>query len=150
MAVDGVALGSAVSAWVSACVGECARGPAQASAFEVAEAIRSLEKGLSGFFHLSNGLTLLPLGVAVVAGRAYSRWLGWVGMVAGLAFLLGGVVTTRTASSPEAGVFLTPGLALLVVFLLGVGVAMWRRAPSARSPAVVLAAEWAAAGSPGL
>ena len=125
MAVDGVALGSAVRAWVSA-----PPGPVQTSAFEVAEAIRSLEKGLSGFFHLSNGLTLLALGVAVVAGRAYSRWLGWVGIVAGLAFLLGGVVTARTGFSPEAGVFLTPGLALLVVFLLGACVAMWRRAPS--------------------
>ena len=131
MAVDGVALGSAVSAWVSACVGECARGPAQASAFEVAEAIRSLEKGLSGFCHLSNGLTLLPLewpswlGVRTAVGSDGSAWLpGWLSCWAG---------SSRRALRPRRRlrVFLTPGLALLVVFLLGVGVAMWRRAPSA-------------------
>ncbi|HLN76624.1 MAG TPA: hypothetical protein VK204_06225 [Nocardioidaceae bacterium] len=121
MAVDGVALRSAVHAWVSA-----PPGPATVSAFGVAEAVRSLEKGLSAFFLLNDGFTLLALGLAIALGRRYARWLGWTGAVAGVAFLVGGVVTAGTGFSPEAGLFLTPASILLAVFLVGVCVSMWR------------------------
>ena len=121
MAVDGVALRSAVHAWVTA-----APGSATVSAFGVAEAVRSLEKGLSGFFLLNDGFTLLALGLAIALGRRYARWLGWAGAVAGIAFLVGGVVTASTGFSPESGVFLGPGSILLAVFVVGVCVSMWR------------------------
>ena len=123
MAVDGVVLWHAVRVWVDA-----APGPAQDTAFQVAESVRSAEKGLSGFFHLSNGLTLLSLGLSVALGRLYARWLGWVSVAAGCLFLVGGVVTARTGFSPESSLVLTPGALLLVVFLVGACVSMWRRA----------------------
>ena len=126
MAVDGVALRGAVHTWVTA-----APGPATSSAFQVAEAVRGLEKGLSGFFHLSNGFTLLALGLSIALGRTYARWLGWTGAVAGAAFLAGGVVTARTGFSPGAGYFLTPALILFAIFLLGVCISMWRDATPA-------------------
>jgi len=121
MAVDGVALRSAVHAWVTA-----APGAATVSAFGVAESVRSLEKGLSGFFLLNDGFTLLALGLAIALGHRYARWLGWAGAVAGVAFLVGGVVTASTGFSPESGVFLGPGSILLAVFVVGVCVSMWR------------------------
>ena len=123
MAVDGVALRAAIDSWTHA-----PAGPAKASAFQVAEGLRGLEKGLSGFFHLANGLTLLSLGLSVALGHLYARWLGWTAVVAGLAFLVGGVVTAHTGFSPAAGRFLTPALLLLAVFLVGACVSMWRRA----------------------
>ncbi len=98
MAVDGVALRSAVHAWVTA-----APGAATVSAFGVAEAVRSLEKGLSGFFLLNDGFTLLALGLAIALGHRYARWLGWAGAVAGVAFLVGGVVTASTGFLPRVG-----------------------------------------------
>jgi hypothetical protein len=49
-------------------------------------------------------------------------------VLAGLAFLVGGWVTARSGFSPEAGRFLTPALLLLVVFLIGACISMWRRA----------------------
>ncbi len=121
MAVDGVALRSTVHTWFVA-----APGPEKTSAFQVADGIRSLEKGLSGFFHLSNGMTLLALGLSIAFGVLYARWLGWVAVLAGAAFLVGGVITARTGFSPSAGRFLTPALLLLAVFLVGVSISMWR------------------------
>ena len=60
MAVDGVALKAAVDAWVSA-----PSAAAQDAAYRVAESVRSLEKGLSALFNLTNGLTMLSLGAAL-------------------------------------------------------------------------------------
>ena len=70
MAVDGVALRSAIDTWTNA-----AAGPAKTSAFQVADGLRGLEKGLSGFFHLNNGITLITLGLSIALGRLYARWL---------------------------------------------------------------------------
>ena len=123
MAVDGVALRAAIDTWTHA-----PAGPARTSAFQVAEGVRGLEKGLSGFFHLANGLTLVSLGLSVALGQLYARWLGWVAALAGLAFLAGGWVTAHTGFSPQAGLFLTPALLLLAVFVVGACVSMWRRA----------------------
>ena len=127
MAVDGVALRAAIDTWTGA-----PAGPAKASAFQVAEAVRGLEKGLSGFFHLANGITLLALGLAVALGRGYARWLGWTAVVAGLAFLVGGVVTAHTGFSAAAGLVLRPALLLLAVFVVGICVSMWQRASPSR------------------
>ena len=123
MAVDGVALRSAVETWTSA-----APGPGKTSAFQVAEGLRGLEKGLSGFFHLNNGLTLMTLGLSITLGRAYARWLGGVAVLAGVAFLIGGVVTAHSGFSSDAGLVLTPALLLLAIFIIGICVSMWRRA----------------------
>ena len=123
MAVDGVALRAAIDIWTQA-----PAGPAKTSAFQVAEGLRGLEKGLSGFFHLTNGITLVSLGLSVALGSLYARWLGWTAVLAGLAFLAGGVVTAHTGFSPAAGRVLTPALLLLAVFVIGVCVSMWRRA----------------------
>lgn len=122
MAVDGVALKRASDVWVAA------TGPAKTSAFQVAEGIRWIEKGLSGFFHLLNGTALVAFGLSIVVGRVYRPWLGFVGIAAGLGFLAGGAVTAHTGFSSEAGTVLTPSLVLLLVFLGGAGVSMWRRA----------------------
>jgi len=133
MAVDGVALRSAIETWASA------TGAEKTSAFQVAEGMRALEKALSAFFHLNNGFTLLALGLSVALGHLYARWLGWVAVLAGLAFLAGGVITGHSGFSADSGVFLTPALLLMVVFIAGTGISMWRRAsprPSRRSTPV--------------
>jgi hypothetical protein len=121
MAVDGVALKATIDTWMQAAQAD------KASAFQVAEGTRALEKGLSGFFHLANGTTSLALGLAIVFGRSYPRWLGWVGAVSGLGFIAGGVVTAHTGFSPLAGNVLLGPVVLGAIFLLGAAVCMWRR-----------------------
>jgi len=132
MAVDGVALKSAVDHWVSA---PAAQKPV---AFRVADGIRDVEKGLSGFFQIANGFALLGLGLAVAVSRGHPRWLGWVGAVAGVGALAGGWATAHTGFSMTASRFSLPTLVLLAVFVLGVCVLLWRRGSvdgSARSTA---------------
>jgi hypothetical protein len=124
MAVDGVALKATIDAWT------IADGSAdKAAAFLVADGIRSLEKALSGFFHLCNGVTLLALGLALATGRGFPRWLGWVGAAAGTAFLVEGVVVAQTGFSHQAANIALVPTVLLPVFLIGVAVAMWRTTP---------------------
>ena len=120
MAVDGVALKTAVDAWVSAGAAE------HDAAFGIAETVRSLEKGLSGIFSVLNGLTVLALGLGLGCRHGVSRWLGWVGVVAGLGLLTGGVLTAGTGFSREASALMLPTTALVTVFVLGAARAMWR------------------------
>jgi hypothetical protein len=123
MAVDGVALKATVDTWAHA-----SSAADRSTAFLVADGVRSIEKALSGFFHLLNGTTLVVLGLSVVFGRMTRRWLGWVGVVAGAGFLLGGVVTSRTGFSPDSARILTPALLLSAVFLIGTPLSLGRAA----------------------
>ena len=123
MAVDGVVLREAIRAWVDA------TGTArEATAFDIAETVRWLEKGLSGFFHLANGTALLTLGLSIAVSGGYHRLIGVAGIVAGLGFLGGGYATAHTGFSPEAGSVLTTVLLPLVLFVLATSIAMGRRA----------------------
>jgi hypothetical protein len=122
MAVDGVVLKEAISTWVGA------QAPAdKTAAFQVAETVRWIEKGLGGFFQFLNGLTLLALGLSIALGTRYPKWVGAVGALAGVGFVVGGVTTAYTGFSPEAGRLLTPATVLLAVFLIAVVILMWRR-----------------------
>ena len=125
MAVDGVALKGAIDAWSGAPTAD------RSAAFLVAEAVRDLEKGLSGFFHLLNGTTMLALGAAIASVREHRRWLGWFGIAAGIGFMAGGVATAHTGFSPEAGQILSPALLAGLVFVFGMAAAMWRGSSSA-------------------
>ncbi len=123
MAVDGVALKAAIDSWVGAV------SPSdQSSSFLVAESVRWTEKGLSGFFQIVNGVTLFSLGLSIAVSRSFPKWLGGVGIAAGVGFVAGGVSTAHTGFSAAAGTFLMPATLLLALFLLGVFTSMWRRA----------------------
>jgi hypothetical protein len=122
MAVDGVALKAAVDSWVNAPAEEAS------SAFRVADGIRETEKGLSGFFQITNGVALLGLGLSIAVGRFYPRWLGIVGALAGIGAFFGGWMTAHTGFSMAASRFSLPTVVLLAVFVIGVSVLMWRDA----------------------
>ncbi|PFG39514.1 uncharacterized protein DUF4386 [Georgenia soli] len=113
MAVDGVALKGAVDTWVGAAEAD------RQAALLAAEAVRWTEKGLSAFFQLLNGVTLLMVGLAMVLGRLFPRWLGWVGVIAGLGELPGSVVVAYTGFSPTAALVLQPAAVLGAVYLIG-------------------------------
>lgn len=119
MAVDGVALKHAVDTWAAA------TGSAKTSAFQVAEGLRWLEKGLSGLFNLLNGTAVLALGLSLIVGRTYRSWPGWVAIIASMGFLAGGAVTAEDGFTPRAGTFLQPALLLLIVFLTATYVTTW-------------------------
>lgn len=127
MAVDGVVLREAIRAWVEA------TGTArEATTFDIAETVRWLEKGLSGFFHLANGTALLTLGLSIGISGGYHRLFGIAGILAGLGFLSGGYATAHTGFSAEAGSVLTTVLLPLVLFVLATSIAMGRRSGGSR------------------
>lgn len=122
MAVDGVALKATIATWLDATT-----PAAEQSAFQVADGVRAIEKGLSGFFQMVNGLALLALGTAVVRSRRYASWLGWVGAAAGVGAIAGGTVTAHTGFSATASMVLMVPTLCTLVFVVGVAVYLWRR-----------------------
>jgi len=77
--LDGIGLKQAVDAWAGA------SGPEQELRFADAETVRWLEWGFQSFFRILLGLSLVLLGLAVVARPLVARWLGWLAVVAGVA-----------------------------------------------------------------
>lgn len=128
MAVDGVALKGTIDAWIDA-----SGGAAEASALQVVDGVRFIEKGLSGLFHLVNGIALMALGLAVEAGGKYTKWIGWIGVIAGVGTFSGGIATAQTGFSSQAGVSLLPSFLLATVFVVGISVSMWREAATDES-----------------
>jgi hypothetical protein len=121
MAVDGVALKATIDTWVAAPAAD------KQAAFYVADSVRWIEKGLSGFFNILNGVTLLALGMAILTGRIGWRVLGALGVIAGLGFVAGGYSAAHTGFSADAGAFLGPSALVSIAFLVGVGVFLWRQ-----------------------
>lgn len=73
-----------------------------------------------------NATALLALGLSTVTGRRYRSWPGWVAITAGVGFLAGGASTATTGFSSQAATLLRPSLLLLVVFLVGTYMSLWR------------------------
>jgi hypothetical protein len=121
MAVDGVALKAAIDAWQSA------GGTDQAAAFAVADSVRSVEKGLSALFNLTNGITLLSLGLGLTLGHGPGRRLGWLAAVAGLGLLAVGAITAQSGFSHAASSLALPTTGLLAAFGVGMLVTTRRR-----------------------
>lgn len=126
MAVDGVALKAAVDAW------EAAAPSDRDAAFRVADSVRSVEKGLSALFNVTNGLTLLGLGAGLVLARGRGRRLGWLAAGAGAGLLAVGVLTAHTGFSRGASLVALPVSVVLVAFGLGMLVTAWRRPDATR------------------
>jgi hypothetical protein len=124
--VDGVALKHAVDAWAGA------SGPQKAIRFADAETVRWVEWGVNSFFRLLLGLSFLLYGAAIVRTGIVARWLGWVGMIAGLLYAATGIAVGYEGF--ESGVGDAAGLPvqlLFVVFVIGVLVSGIRRKPRA-------------------
>jgi hypothetical protein len=81
-AIDGVALKHAADAWATAPESD------KAVRFAVTESVRWLEWGANSYFYTMVGLTLVLYGATMVRGGLVPRWLGWTGLVAGVAFVV--------------------------------------------------------------
>ncbi len=123
-AVDGVALKWAVDAWASAPADQ------EVAAFAAAEALRWTEYALQSFSNLLLGLTLILYGLALALGTVYPRWLGWVAVVSGVAWIVHGLMV------PYRGLFSSPPrrVALILMYLWAFIMAfvMWRNSSHVR------------------
>ena len=117
-AVDGIALKRAVDAWASA--------PAdrQAASFAATEALRWTEIGVNALSYVLVGLALVLFGLALALGATYPRWVGWLAVAAGAAFLARGLVVSYRGFVPSITVVLS--LVLFAPWALITAVLMWR------------------------
>jgi Domain of unknown function (DUF4386) len=126
--VDGVALKRAVDAWVAA------PADGKTAAFAAAEAVRWIEYGLNSLTYSLVGLTLVLVGVALLTGDRFPRWLGGWAIAAGLAYLTKGLVVAYRGFAANIS-----GMVALVLFGLWVlimAVFMWQRSSKLAKGAV--------------
>jgi len=122
-AVDGIALKRAVDAWV------VEGGTVESASFAAARAIRWLEEGLSAVFGVTLGSAAILVGVAMLRGTVYPRWIGWIGAALGIGVLINGILVAETGFSPAAQIWVfmrNPGL---WIWTAVAGALMWRRLP---------------------
>ena len=120
-AVDGIALKTMVDAWAAA--------PAvqKEVAFHAAFAVRQVEIGLASLLSLLFGLTVTVYGVALLVDHTYPNWVGGVAIMGGVPTMVAGVVMAYTGFSGLAMAINMPAGSILLVWMLALGVLMWRR-----------------------
>ena len=121
-AVDGIALKLMVDDWVSASEGQ------KQSAFQATLAVRRIEIGVASFMALLFGSALALFASAVAFSTIYPTWLGWLGIGGGIGSIAGGLLTMFSGFSTTAMNVAMPFNLILVVWMVMIGVLMWRRA----------------------
>lgn len=128
-AVDGVALKALVDTWSQE------SGAQQAVAFGAAESVRWIEIGINSLFRLLQGTTLIVIGLALALSDRFPGWLGWVGIVCGLALFLRGITVAFVGfdlSNPvyfSTGVVTSLPVTLLNLWMAALAIFMWRHSP---------------------
>lgn len=97
----------------------------QAAATAVLSAFTIITNGFQALGNGLLGLVLLGTGWAIIARRALPVGVGWVGVFAGIATLLG-VLTGGTPLAAVGFVVYIPSLLLAIVFDIWAGFAIWK------------------------
>jgi hypothetical protein len=130
-AVDGIALKVMVNAWAAAPVEQ------KEGVFHAAFAVRQVEVGLASMSSLLFGLTVTVYGGALLADNTYPKWIGRLALVGSIPTVVAGVVMAYTGFSGLAMAINMPASSILLVWMLALGVFMWRRggsSPGNKSP----------------
>ncbi len=126
-AVDGIALKMMVDRWAAASAAD------KGMLFLAAFAVRQIEIGLASMFSLLMGMTATIYGVALLSDRIFPKWLGGLAILGGLPIAVAGMVMAYTGFSDSAMTLNLVGSSLLLVWMLFVGVWMWRAASATSS-----------------
>lgn len=122
-AVDGVAIQFVAQNYVNAAPTD------QNTAFQIAEAVRHIEQGLSSLAALNLSLTILLGGLAIITTDVVTRGLGWGALIAGGAYLVFALALNFLGFSEHIlGFWVTN---LLAVWLIAMGVVLWRESSKA-------------------
>lgn len=120
-AVDGIALKNMVDTWAAAPASQ------KGEVFHAAFAVRQIEVGLASMLNLSFGFTATLYGVALIGARIYPTWFAALAMVSGIPMIASGVVMAYFGFSGFSMAINMPASAVLLVWMLILGVLMWRQ-----------------------
>jgi hypothetical protein len=123
-AVDGIALKIAVDTWNAIPPGEEER---KAIYLGVAEGIRWNEWGLQSYYRMLSGAASLIFGVAIVKSTVLSRWIGAVGIAAGVVTIASGVVMAYVGFSSARDLVADLSTFIFYPWLVILGIFMWRK-----------------------
>ena len=124
-AVDGVALKVMVDRWAASATEQ------KEAVFGVTYGVRQIEIGLASLVSLLFGLTVSSYGLALLASTTYPRWLGAFALLGSVGTFAAGVIQAHQGFSAVAMEVGIPSNAALLLWLLIVGVQMWRKAGKA-------------------
>jgi Domain of unknown function (DUF4386) len=124
LALDGIAMKDAAESWINA------SGAEKDAALRAGAILYYLDFALFDVWvMIFFGMTFILYGLAVSASNAYPRWLGWIAVVGGVGAALVGLVQAYIGTSQATFLILFPAFAaLLSIWLLVMGVLLWRRA----------------------
>jgi hypothetical protein len=120
-AVDGVALKVMVDRWATATELE------KTSLLHATFAVRQIEIGLASMSSILFGLTVAVYGIALLIDHRFPRWLGALALVSGIPTAIAGIVMAYTGFSDVSMLINMPASVLLIVWIVALGVAAWRR-----------------------
>ena len=123
-AVDGIALKIATDTWYAIPPGEEER---KAIYLRVAEGIRWNEWGLQSYYRMLSGAASLIFGVAIVKSVVLSRWIGAVGIAAGVVTIASGVVMAYVGFSSARDLVADLSTLIFYPWLAILGIFMWRK-----------------------
>ena len=123
-AVDGIALKIASDTWYAIPATEDER---KAIYLGVAEGIRWNEWGLQSYYRMLSGAASLIFGVAIVKSVVLSRWIGAVGIAAGVVTIASGVVMAYVGFSSARDLVADLSTFIFYPWLVILGIFMWRK-----------------------
>jgi Domain of unknown function (DUF4386) len=127
-AVDGVALKIAVDTWYAIPASTAEAGEEQkAIAFRVAEGLRWTEWGVQAYYRMLSGAVALIFGVAIARSTVLSKWIGAVGIAAGIVTLAAGVVVAYVGFSSVRDPVADLSTFIFYPWLVILGIFMWRK-----------------------
>lgn len=123
-AVDGIALKIAADTWYAIPPTEEER---KATYLGVAEGIRWTEWGLQAYYRMLSGAVSLIFGVAIVKSIVLHKWIGAVGIAAGVIGIAAGVIVAYVGFSSDRDVVADLSTFIFYPWLVILGIFMWRK-----------------------
>ena len=120
-AVDGIALKAMVDNWAAAPAAQ------KEAALYAAYAVRQVEIGLASTASLLFGLTIILYALALLRARIYPVLVSSFALLPGAGCAAAGVVMAYSGFSELAMAVSMPSSSLLLAWMLGIGVSMWRQ-----------------------
>jgi hypothetical protein len=123
-AVDGIALKIATDTWYSIPPGEEER---KAIYLGVAEGIRWNEWGLQAYYRMLSGAASVIFGIAIIKSTVLRKWIGAVGIAAGVVTIAAGAVVAYVGFSSVRDPVVNVSTFTLYPWIVILGIFMWRK-----------------------